>query len=159
MGADAQASNAEPILFESARVDAERPGVGVFAGVPSFIKDNDAVAGSPFLFGSRALPNTPAPKSTAFVEQFLSLGFVNLGKTTMPEFGLTGTTEALLHGPTHNPWRLGFSPGGSSGGWAGSSSGTWASMIAVRTSILLRISDSSKQQKPSSSPGCAAPSP
>ena len=105
-------------LFESGRADAERPRVGVFAGVPSFIKDNDAVAGSPFLFGSRALPTTPAPKSTPFVEQFLSLGFVNLGKTTMPEFGLTGTTEALLHGPTHNPWRLGFSPGGSSGGSA-----------------------------------------
>ena len=105
-------------LFESARAEAERPRVGVFAGVPSFIKDNDAVAGSPFLFGSRALPTTPAPKSTPFVEQFLSLGFVNLGKTTMPEFGLTGTTEALLHGPTHNPWRLGFSPGGSSGGSA-----------------------------------------
>lgn len=105
-------------LFERAKVDAERPRVGAFAGVPSFIKDNDAVAGSPFLFGSRALPNTPAPKSTAFVEQFLSLGFVNLGKTTMPEFGLTGTTEPLLHGPTHNPWRLGFSPGGSSGGSA-----------------------------------------
>jgi amidase len=105
-------------LFESARADAGRPHVGVFAGVPSFIKDNDAVAGSPFLFGSRALPRQPAPKSTAFVEQFLSLGLINLGKTTMPEFGLTGTTEALLHGPTHNPWRRGFSPGGSSGGSA-----------------------------------------
>ena len=36
----------------------------------------------------------------------------------MPEFGLTGTTEALVYGPTHNPWKLGFSPGGSSGGSA-----------------------------------------
>jgi amidase len=36
----------------------------------------------------------------------------------MPEFGLTGTTEALVYGPTHNPWRSGFSPGGSSGGSA-----------------------------------------
>jgi amidase len=105
-------------LFDSARRDAERSHAGAFAGVPTFIKDNDAVAGSPFLFGSRGLPVRPAAKSTPFVEQFLSLGLINLGKTTMPEFGLTGTTEPLLHGPTHNPWNLGFSPGGSSGGSA-----------------------------------------
>jgi len=48
----------------------------------------------------------------------LSFGLNNLGTTTMPEFGHTGTTEALLYGPTHNPWGLGFSPGGSSGGSA-----------------------------------------
>lgn len=105
-------------LFDSARIEAERTHHGVFAGVPTFIKDTDAVAGSPFLYGSRGLPNTPATRSTPFVEQFLSLGLINLGKTTLPEFGLTGTTEPLVHGPTHNPWRLGFSTGGSSGGSA-----------------------------------------
>jgi amidase len=52
------------------------------------------------------------------VQQFLSLGLVNLGKSSTPEFGLTGTTESLAHGPTHNPWKLGFSTGGSSGGSA-----------------------------------------
>jgi amidase len=105
-------------LFDSAREEADRLRSGVFAGVPSFIKDTDAVAGSPLLFGSRGLPRKPASTSSPFVEQFLSLGFLNLGKTTTPEFGLTGTTEALVYGPTHNPWKLGFSPGGSSGGSA-----------------------------------------
>ena len=105
-------------LFDSARRDAEHPRSGVFSGVPSFIKDTDAVAGSPVLFGSRGLPRKPAEKSSPFVRQFLSLGVINLGKTTTPEFGLTGTTEPLVHGPTHNPWKLGFSPGGSSGGSA-----------------------------------------
>jgi amidase len=105
-------------LFDSAREEAERPHAGGFAGVPSFIKDNEAVAGSPVLSGSRGLPREPAQKNSRFVDQFLSLGLINLGKTTMPEFGLTGTTEALVHGPTHNPWKLGFSPGGSSGGSA-----------------------------------------
>ena len=105
-------------LFDSARRDAEQPRSGVFSGVPSFIKDTDAVAGSPVLFGSRGLPRKPAEKSSPFVRQFLSLGLINLGKTTTPEFGLTCTTEPLVHGPTHNPWKLGFSPGGSSGGSA-----------------------------------------
>jgi amidase len=105
-------------LFDSARQQARRPCPGAFAGVPSFIKDNEAVAGSPVLHGSRGLPRKPAKTSARFAKQFLSLGLINLGKTTMSEFGLTGTTEALVYGPTHNPWKLGFSPGGSSGGSA-----------------------------------------
>ena len=105
-------------LFDSARREASRPQSGAFAGVPSFIKDNEAVAGAPLLHGSRGLPKRPAEKNSPFVAQFLSLGLINLGKTTMPEFGLTGTTEALVYGPTHNPWKLGSSPGGSSGGSA-----------------------------------------
>ena len=121
----ARAQGVDPVLnaiatplFDSARARAERGLKGVFAGVPSFIKDTDAVAGAPMLYGSRALPATPARRSSAFVKQFLSLGLISLGKTTLPEFGLTGTTESLAHGPTHNPWRSGFSPGGSSGGSA-----------------------------------------
>ncbi len=105
-------------LFEAARTAAETPCAGPFAGVPTFIKDTDAVEGSPMRFGSRGLPTTPSRESTPFVKQFLSLGLINLGKTTTPELGLTGTTEALVYGPTHNPWRLGVSPGGSSGGAA-----------------------------------------
>jgi amidase len=105
-------------LFDAARKATDQSLSGVLAGVPSFIKDNEAVAGAPLLHGSRGLPNRPSEKSSPFVEQFSSLGLINLGTTTMPEFGLTGTTEALVYGPTHNPWRLGFSPGGSSGGSA-----------------------------------------
>ena len=43
---------------------------------------------------------------------------VSLGKSTTPEFGLTGTTEPLVQGPTCNPWDPAFSSGGSSGGAA-----------------------------------------
>ena len=105
-------------LFDAARKQAGRSRPGVLAGVPSFIKDNEALAGAPLLHGSRGLPDRPSEKSSPVVEQFLSPGLISLGTTTMPEFGLTGTTEALVYGPTHNPWRLGFSPGGSSGGSA-----------------------------------------
>lgn len=105
-------------LFDTARTQAGRFPSGALAGVPTFVKDNEAVIGAPLLHGSRGLPNRSSEKNSPFVEQFLSLGLNSLGTTTMPEFGLTGTTEALLYGPTHNPWRLGFSPGGSSGGSA-----------------------------------------
>lgn len=124
-GAIARAERVNPLLnaiaitsFETARRQAEQPPSGVFGGAPSFIKDTDEVAGLPFRFGSRGLPETPVSKTSPFVQQFLSTGLISLGKTTTPEFGLTGTTEALVYGPTHNPWKLGFSPGGSSGGSA-----------------------------------------
>jgi Asp-tRNA(Asn)/Glu-tRNA(Gln) amidotransferase A subunit family amidase len=41
-----------------------------------------------------------------------------LGKTNTPEFGLHGTTEESVFGPTRNPWNLDHIPGGSSGGAA-----------------------------------------
>lgn len=91
---------------------------GPFAGVPSFIKDNEGVAGLPGRLGSRAVPPAPAAASSAFVDQFEQLGFTVLGTSTMPEFGLTATTEPLLGGPTRNPWNPAHSTGGSSGGAA-----------------------------------------
>ena len=104
--------------FEQARSQHKIPAAGLLAGVPSFIKDNEHVKGAPTLIGTRALPRKPADVSSRFVEQFLSVGLVSLGKTTLPEFGLTATTESLVTGPTHNPWNLDYSAGGSSGGSA-----------------------------------------
>ncbi|HZO09464.1 MAG TPA: amidase, partial [Myxococcota bacterium] len=43
---------------------------------------------------------------------------IALGKTNTPEFGLQSTTQPLAFGPTHNPWDLERSSGGSSGGSA-----------------------------------------
>jgi amidase len=45
-------------------------------------------------------------------------GFVIVGRTNVPEFGLTVTTEPVAYGPTRNPWNTERSAGGSSGGSA-----------------------------------------
>lgn len=45
-------------------------------------------------------------------------GFIILGHTNVPEFGLKNITEPELYGPARNPWNPHFSPGGSSGGSA-----------------------------------------
>ena len=45
-------------------------------------------------------------------------GFVIVGTTTLPEYGILPTSEARLFGPTRNPWDLERTPGGSSGGAA-----------------------------------------
>jgi amidase len=91
---------------------------GVFAGVPSWVKDNTALAGMPTGHGSRAVPTQPAAQHGAFAQQFLAQGLVVLGKTKLPEFGFNASTEFMHDAPTCNPWRTDYSCGGSSGGSA-----------------------------------------
>ncbi len=91
---------------------------GPFAGVPTFIKDTDDAKNAPTLMGSEAIPAKNKTRNSRYVRQFLSMGFVSLGKTTLPEFGLTATTEPFSTGPTRNPWNTAYSTGGSSGGSA-----------------------------------------
>ena len=88
------------------------------AGIPSVVKDNEDLAGCPTGQGSRAVADRPAPSSSPWVAQMLRLGMVPLAKTTLPEFGLTATTESLRYGATRNPWDPTRSAGGSSGGSA-----------------------------------------
>ena len=104
--------------FERAREFAAKRPAGALGGVPTFVKDTDPVAGLPNRVGSRSTSKKPATKSSEFVRQFESTGVVSLGLSTTPEFGQTATAESSLNGPTRNPWNLGFSPGGSSGGAA-----------------------------------------
>jgi amidase len=94
--------------------DSEAP----FAGIPTLLKDNEDLAGYPTSDGSWAVPDRPARVSTPWVSQLLGLGFVPIAKTTLPEFGLTATTESSRFGATRNPWDTGRSAGGSSGGSA-----------------------------------------
>lgn len=91
---------------------------GPFTGIPSVVKDNEDIAGYPTSYGSRAVPARPVRSSSRFVSLWQQLGFATVGKTALPEFGLTATTEPLAHGPTRNPWNIGYSTGGSSGGSA-----------------------------------------
>jgi len=52
------------------------------------------------------------------VARYRRAGMVVFGTTNTPEFGLSCTTEPVLHRPTRNPWRTTHSSGGSSGGSA-----------------------------------------
>src|SRR5690554_3845428 len=90
-----------------------------FTGVPTFIKDNTNVAGMPTRQGSAAVPAGHLVKHTSpFAEQMLAQGYLCMGKTTMPEFGFSASTEPVHDAPTRNPWNLAYSSGASSGGAA-----------------------------------------
>lgn len=107
-----------PLNAVAAMADAPTVVQGPFGGVPTFVKDNEDVVGLPTSHGSRATSRNPKTEPSAFVEHFERLGFTILGKSTLPEFGLTATTETLAFGATRNPWNLNHSAGGSSGGAA-----------------------------------------
>ena len=92
---------------------------GPFAGVPFLLKDIiEEYAGVPLTMGSRAFRNYVPAQDTEMVIRFKKSGVVILGKTNVPELGLLAVTEPDLHGPTRNPWNIGRTPGGSSGGSA-----------------------------------------
>ena len=91
---------------------------GPFAGVPILIKDLVAEEETPVTFGSVFLRDFVAGITSEFRHRIQEAGFIDLGRTNVPEFGLLPTTEPVLHGPTRNPWDLTRSSGGSSGGAA-----------------------------------------
>lgn len=111
-----------PIVVENynnAIAKAEEEIEGNFAGVPIFIKDLTLVEGIPTHFGSDAFIGAkPAATTDKIAEQIFSMGFVNMGTTTLPEFGLTCSTEFPDLNNTLNPWNPAYSVGGSSGGSA-----------------------------------------
>ncbi|MGW6967167.1 amidase [Streptomyces zaomyceticus] len=103
-------------------IDAPAPaagsGGGSFAGVPTFVKDNTDYLGLPTGHGSAAFTPRTARRHAPFTRQLLSSGVTVLGKTRLPEFGFSPTTEYETAEPVRNPWNTGYSAGGSSGGSA-----------------------------------------
>jgi amidase len=92
---------------------------GPFRGVPFLLKDLiAAVQGEPLRCGSRLLEGYVPAHDSELVRRYRAAGFVFLGKTNTPEFGLTPVTEPAYFGPTNNPWDLTRTSGGSSGGSA-----------------------------------------
>ncbi|MFO1349876.1 MAG: amidase [Gammaproteobacteria bacterium] len=101
-----------------ARWHAGRP-QGQADGVPCSVKDIILTQGWPTLRGSRIVARDQAWNEDApAVARLREHGAVLLGKTTSPEFGWKAVTDSPLTGITRNPWHLGMTPGGSSGGAA-----------------------------------------
>lgn len=94
---------------------------GSFAGVPIVVKDlNCQIKGEPYHLGTRFLKNRNfvATHDSYLYERLRRAGFIAIGRTNVPEFGSTITTEPLAYGPARNPWNTEHSTGGSSGGSA-----------------------------------------
>jgi len=92
----------------------ERP----FAGVPIAIKNNRPVAGMRLTLAADFTGDYVPEFDHNVVRRLKQAGFVIVGTTTLPEWGILPTSEARRFGPTRNPWDPERTPGGSSGGSA-----------------------------------------
>jgi fatty acid amide hydrolase len=116
------ASLDEQALAEAQRVDAARGKderfCGPLAGLPITIKDNIDVAGTDSTLGLPARRHKPAQSDAVLVQVLRRAGAIVIGKTNVPQALLVQESDNEIFGVTKNPWNLGRSPGGSSGGEA-----------------------------------------
>ncbi|GGC77656.1 amidase [Tersicoccus solisilvae] len=92
--------------------------VGALHGLPLGIKDLTDVAGVPTGHGSAAVTPTVATADAPLVATLRRAGVVLVGKTQVPEFGLSCHSGNRVHSPARLPQDPRLSPGGSSGGSA-----------------------------------------
>jgi amidase len=113
--------DADGALETAAGIDRDDP--RPFAGVPIAIKDTTAVAGMPYTMGSDLFGDFVPGHDSFVTRRIREAGFVIVGKTNMPEFGILPVTEPRRYGPSRNPWDTERTPGGSSGGAAAAVAG------------------------------------
>ena len=114
-------TDADSALAQAEAIDAKRKAgqpVGLLAGLPVALKDNICVTGTTATCGSRILENFISPYDSHVAGQLKSQGAVLLGRANQDEFAMGSSCENSAFGPTHNPWNLDHTPGGSSGGSA-----------------------------------------
>jgi Asp-tRNA(Asn)/Glu-tRNA(Gln) amidotransferase A subunit family amidase len=109
----------DPRIHAYVYVDREaRSSDGPLSGVTIAIKDSQPVAGMPWTYATPAWRDRIADQDAVPVARARAAGMAILGKTNLPELAASIGTVNTLFPPTHNPWREGITPGGSSGGSA-----------------------------------------
>lgn len=98
-------------------LDEKTLGDGPFRGVPFLIKDVFGhEKGRKIEYGSRLCKGMTVEVGTYFVDQLKAAGVNILGRSAAPEYSMSASTESVMFGNTSNPWKKGYSAGGSSGG-------------------------------------------
>jgi aspartyl-tRNA(Asn)/glutamyl-tRNA(Gln) amidotransferase subunit A len=124
---------------EAAKRAARRQRLGLLDGIPIGVKDNIDVAGAPTTNGFGGA-HRPAATDAEVIRRLRAAGAVILGKLNMQEGALGAVNDNAHHGRTINPFREGYTPGGSSGGsGAAVAAGLCAGALGTDTGGSVRI--------------------
>ncbi|MCL2179041.1 MAG: Asp-tRNA(Asn)/Glu-tRNA(Gln) amidotransferase subunit GatA [Proteobacteria bacterium] len=120
--------------LEEAKASDERRGRGgsrgPLDGIPIALKDNIFVEGQKTTCASLILKDFVAPMDAAVTTQLRQAGMPIVGKLNMDDLAMGSSSASSVFGATHNPYALGRSPGGSSGGAAAAvaARASWAAL-------------------------------
>ena len=91
---------------------------GPLSGKRIVLKDNVCLAGVPMMNGASSLEGYVPDIDATLVTRILDAGGTIAGKAHCEYFCLSGGSHTSASGPVHNPYRYGYSAGGSSSGSA-----------------------------------------
>jgi amidase len=89
---------------------------GPLEGKKVALKDNVCLAGVPMMNGASTLEGYVPDIDATIVQRLLDAGATITGKAHCEYFCLSAGSHTNATGPVHNPWRMGYSAGGSSSG-------------------------------------------
>src|ERR1700722_3462881 len=112
------ADDARAAAIDADRKVASGAPLGPLHGVPFTVKENIDMAGLPTTWGVPALAKAVVPLDAPVVERMRQAGAIPIARTNLPDMALRMHTDSSLHGLTRNPWNLGRTASGSSGGEA-----------------------------------------
>lgn len=111
-------SNENPLNAWYVKCEVRGASAGPLEGRRIVLKDNVCLAGVPMMNGSSTLEGYTPDVDATIVTRILDAGGTIVGKAHCEHFCLSGGSHTNSTGPVHNPWRIGYSAGGSSSGSA-----------------------------------------